>query len=352
MTPAAASTSLARSEPAPGLFGFLHFHDWRSAEGGPEGLERRSEWIGDGTEWNEAVVSWNVEPATGAVLEVDAQEDTAPAEGDWRRLGTWSLGEGSPGERTSLRGQQGEWGAVKTDTLVLARPATRIRIRLRMRGELASHPERLRWLTVSLVDTRREPVEREPLKAAWGRTLDVPERSQVSFAEGRAWCSPTSVSMVLGWWARTLGRAELDRPVPEVAAGVYDPGWSGTGNWPFNMAYAGSVGGLRACAVRLRDLRDVETMVAAGVPVVLSVNAPALRGKPVAPDGGHLVTVVGFTETGDPVVNDPWARLEEGQRVRRVYPRANVVRAWAHAHRLAYWVVPADRIDLFPGRHP
>ena len=43
---------------------------------------------------------------------------------------------------------------------------------------------------------------------------------------------------------------------------------------------------MTACAARLRDLRTVEDLLLAGIPVVLSVNAPALRGKPMARDKG------------------------------------------------------------------
>jgi hypothetical protein len=298
--------------------------------------------------WNELVVSWNVEPAQGAGLAVAARAQVGER---WTRdycLGHWSLNGESPLRRTSLDGESDADGKVKTDTLVMRVGADAVSLSLRLSGTLAQSPERLRWVTVSLCDTRKSPEPRAALRAVWGTTLDVPERSQVAYLDGRAWCSPTSVSMMLAWWSRRLSRPEWDQDVPTVAAGVHDPGWPGTGNWPFNTAYAGSFPGMRGCAARLRDLRDVEDLVAAGIPVVLSVNAPALRGKPVAPDGGHLVICVGFTAEGDVVANDPWARLEEGQRVRRIYQREHVNRAWTHAHRLAYLIAPEAQANTFP----
>ena len=60
----------------------------------------------------------------------------------------------------------------------------------------------------------------------------------------------------------------------------------------------------------------------------------------MALEAGHLIVCVGFTAAGDVVANDPYARLAEGQRVRRVYARANVERAWSHARRLAYLIAP------------
>lgn len=300
------------------------------------------------TPWNELVVSWNIEPAADAGLRIEAVlPEIEPTETVYR-LGDWSAEGLSPLLRTSLKGQKHPAAEVKTDTLVVRRPTRSVRLQLELHGALARDPARLRWVTASFCDTQFTPDPRPALTQVWGKTLEVPERSQVAYEDGRAWCSPTSVSMVLGWWSTQEHRPELDKDVPEVARGVNDPGWPGTGNWPFNMAYAGSFAGLRACAARLPDLRALEELIAKGVPVVLSVNPPALRGKPVSPDSGHLVICVGFTKSGDVVVNDPWARLDQGQRVRRVYQRSNVERAWAYSHNLAYLVAPSRLATRFP----
>ncbi len=352
---ARAATPLAQhpvtlDSPLPALVIFTNAASWSRAAStnSPGELVLHSPEIRSVHTWNEVVVSWNVEPADGAGLAVAARAQVGERWTREYRLGHWSLNGESPLRRTSLDGESDADGKVKTDTLAMREGAVGVSLDLRLSGTLALSPERLRWVTVSLCDTRKSPEPRAALRAVWGTTLDVPERSQVAYLDGRAWCSPTSVSMMLGWWSRRWSRTEWDRDVPTVAAGVNDPGWPGTGNWPFNTAYAGSFPGMRACAARLRDLRDVEDLVSAGIPVVLSVNAPALRGKPVAPDGGHLVICVGFTTEGDVVANDPWARLEEGQRVRRVYLRENVDRAWTHAHRLAYLIAPEAQAKSFP----
>jgi hypothetical protein len=83
--------------------------------------------------------------------------------------------------------------------------------------------------------------------------------------------------MVLAYWAKALGRPELDLSVPEVAKGVYDKNWPGTGNWPFNTAFAGKVSGLRSYVMRLNYLADLEEYILAGVPIVLSVSYVCLR---------------------------------------------------------------------------
>lgn len=344
------ATTVTLEDDLPALVIFTNAAAWVRAERavGSGEVVLESPVIDSSAAWNELVVSWNVEPAAGAGLGVDAQARVGERWTRHYRLGEWSLDGATPVRRTSVDGESDEDGAVKTDTLVLRGAATGVRVRLRLSGVLAAEPERLRWVTVALCDSKQRDEPRVARSDVWGTTLDVPERSQVAYLDGRAWCSPTSVSMLLAWWARELGRPELDRDVPEVAQGVHDPGWPGTGNWPFNTAYAGSFQGMRGCAARLRDLQDVEALVRARIPVVLSVNAPALRGKPVTPDGGHLVICVGFTGEGDVVVNDPWARLDEGQRVRRVYRREFVERAWSHAERLAYLIAPEARAAVFP----
>lgn len=334
----------------PALVAFTHAQHWSRfpTPGSTDALTLVSPVIETGTPWNEVVVSWNVQPATEAGISVWAQLPGVGLTNDLYPLGDWSANGQTPLVRTSQRGRTPADAEVKTDTLVLRQPTRRLRLHLQLHGALARDPSRLRLITASFCNTGIAPTSRSPRRAVWGKTLEVPERSQVSYEDGRAWCSPTSVSMVLAWWAGQSHRPDLDREVPEVARGVHDPGWPGTGNWPFNMAYAGSFPGMRACAARLPDLRAVEDLIAAGIPVVLSVNAPALRGKPLAPDGGHLVICVGFTESGDVVANDPWARLEQGQRVRRVYSRSNVERAWAHSHGLAYLIAPARQARAFP----
>lgn len=52
--------------------------------------------------------------------------------------------------------------------------------------------------------------------------------------------------------------------------------------------------------------------------------------------------VVGFDANGDVVVNDPAANPLEGQRVRRVYRRADVERTWLEwASGVVYTARPA-----------
>ena len=56
-----------------------------------------------------------------------------------------------------------------------------------------------------------------------------------------------------------------------------------------------------------------------------------------------------YVEQGDVVVNDPSARPDAGETVRKIYPRKNVAAAWQVSHRTVYFIypesakIPADR---------
>jgi hypothetical protein len=186
-------------------------------------------------------------------------------------------------------------------------------------------------------------------RVAWGKALPLPEKSQSDYVGGRDWCSPTSVSMVLSYWAEVCQRPDWRVEVPEAARQIHDPAWGGTGNWSFNTAFAGSLAGPRAYVARFSDLVEVEEWISAGVPVVLSVSFDLLHGKSQDQRTGHLIVCVGFTQAGDVIVNDPWAPKEEGRGVRRVYPRTNVLAAWRRSQNTVYLIYP-EWIETPPNR--
>src|ERR687894_698662 len=141
----------------------------------------------------------------------------------------------------------------------------------------------------------------------------------------------TSLSMVMAYWAEETGEKGLDRPVPTVARGTYDSVYGGTGNWPFNTAYASSFG-LRASVNRFRSLGQAERWVDRGVPMVASIKwdngktDERLSGAPLPSSDGHLLVVRGFDSSGNVVVNDPAG--SDDSRVRLVYRRDEFARAW------------------------
>lgn len=287
--------------------------------------------------WNELIVSWNAPAHVG--LTVEARACLADRVTGFYNLGYWAL-DSSRHPRRSVNGQRDDEGRVETDTLVLRTLARGVQLRLGLQPLAPGTAPGLKFLGLALLDNTRPPLTQPPYQPAWGKSLAVPEKSQLDYPGGRDWCSPTCVAMVLGYWAAVLGRADLAVEVPEAARAIDDPSWGGTGNWTFNTAFAGTFEGLRACVVRFDDLAEVERWVDAGVPVVLSVSFDVLNGRSGRGGTGHLIVCVGFTETGDVIVNDPWTGQMVRQPVRRVYPRQRVIAAWARSRRAVYLIYP------------
>ncbi len=283
--------------------------------------------------WDELIASWNFEMPASCYLKVEARAIYPGRTTKWYVMGLWS-GDPARHPRESVRRQRDEDGDVKTDTLVLKQPSECVQVRLTLGAEGREKP-RLKFLSLTLLDSNASPAPLPPNRTAWGKILEVPERSQMAYENGGVLCSPTTVSMLLAYWSDELERPSLDHDVPEVVKGVYDPNWEGTGNWAFNTAYAGSLPGMRAYTARLSDVTELEDWIARGIPVGLSVCYNRLRGKSREPSG-HLVACVGFTENGDAIINDPGT----SKNVRKIFPRANLIDAWAYSKNAAYFIYP------------
>ncbi|MFI6502732.1 C39 family peptidase [Nonomuraea typhae] len=281
----------------------------------------------------ELVPSWTADAPEGTWIEVSLQARLATGElTKWYTMGRWSE---EPG-RASVPGQGDGHGDVAVDTFVAKTPVTACRVRAEAHGAGA----RVRSLGLMASAVQHRPsVPPSPAGTAGPVTLDVPRYSQRAHAGhhpewdggGAHWCSPVSVAMVLAYWGRGPGPAELawvarDDPCPAVdhaARGTYDRSYQGTGNWPFNVAYAGRYG-LDGLVTRLRSAVELERLVRAGIPVVtsLSFKEHELPGSGFS-TGGHLMVVAGFTAGGDIVANDP-----ADPEVRKVYPRAAFENVW------------------------
>jgi hypothetical protein len=96
---------------------------------------------------------------------------------------------------------------------------------------------------------------------------------------------------------------------------------------------------------RLRSLTEAEEFIKAGIPLVVSVSfkESKLDGAGYGTNG-HLLTIVGFTADGDPVVNDPASHLVASDtQVRVAYDREQFENAWiGHTGGIAYVIHPDD----------
>jgi hypothetical protein len=156
--------------------------------------------------------------------------------------------------------------------------------------------------------------------------LIVPMCSQMVYPDGgEVWCSPTSTSMVLGYWGFMPGACE-----PRVRAavnGVYDWIYDGHGNWPFNTAYAAAQG-YEGYVARFTSLAQAEPFIAAGIPVIMSIawGNGDLTGSYIDSTNGHLLVLVGFNRQGNPIVNDPASQFDT--TVEHTYLRSEFESLW------------------------
>ncbi len=302
----------------------------------------------------ELIPSWNARTPAGTwlLVEVRVASGEHASWTPWLTLARWAEGdpeEGAPITRTTVPGQVLEVGRVATDCYLAIGPHTFDRWQIRvtaLRAPGAGHG----WPVVTLVagaalafDVPTDaPTSRPGLERAV--ELEVPPHSQRlhvdTFPEwdngGQSWCSPTSTTMLLEHWRAAPTAAEtawvgheVDPAVVHGVRHVYDPAFRGAGNWAFNTAYA-ATRGLRAYVTRLRDLREAERLVAAGIPLIVSVTFAGDELEGAGYDtNGHLLTIVGFTADGDVVSNDPNShRVASNEQVRTVYRRDQFERVW------------------------
>jgi hypothetical protein len=282
----------------------------------------------------------------------------------WYVLGDWA-DDDTAFHPTSVGGQADGLATVSVDTLVALNDHTfdsyRIKVALLRPQGATTGPsvDMVGAMASAVPDLKRHPAP--PTTMTSTTVLDVPTYSQENHVGdypqwdngGEAWCSPTSTSMVVAYWHTGPTPADyawvtadhpghVDPQVDYAARHTFDYRYDGAGNWPFNTAYAGRYG-LEGFVTRLRDLDEAEQFIKAGIPVVASVSFKKgeLDGAGYGTDG-HLMTIVGFTGTGDVVVNDPASHLvASDDQVRVTYDRQQFTDAWiGHTGGIAYVIHP------------
>ncbi len=281
--------------------------------------------LSPGLEFDAIVPSWNATTPAGTWLSIDVQARVGGEWTAWYQLGVWASGTGTL-SRHSFDSERDRYGEVWTDTVVLDEPADAARVRVTLfTADGASSPAVSR-LALAFAKTGAGRGN-DAGGQAWGTKLEVPGRSQMVFDAGEAWCSPTTTSMILAWWAQRSGTTTYDVSVPEAAGGTWDETYGGNGNWPFNIAYAASLG-LTGEVGWFDSIDDIEPWITEGAPVAISAawSAGEVEGAPISSTAGHLLLVTGFSAEGDVFVNDPAASSDAG--VPRTYDRRQIEAAW------------------------
>jgi len=308
----------------------------------------------------QAVASWTADTPAGTFVKVELRGTTAGGTTTgWYVMGIWAADDANV-SRTSVNGQSDANGSISTDTFVAASGGGLTSIQLRvslLRPAGSGSIPKVRSIGV-MASALPTTVTASSPAGAQGVVLGVPQFSQQIHAGqypqfgggGEAWCSPTSTSMVVAFWGQGptatdyswVDPSYADPWIDYAARNAYDYAYGGTGNWPFNTAYAGRFG-LDGFITRLRSLNEAEQFIAAGIPLVLSLSfkknqIPGLTYG----TNGHLLVLAGFSATGDPVLNDPFSPSDA--EVRKTVGRSAFEAAWlTTSGGTTYVITPAGR---------
>jgi len=284
--------------------------------------------------YTEAIASWNASTPEGSWIEVQFSARYGSRWSKWYVLGIWAAeaSEGSTIRRHSVKLQGDADGFVAVDTFVSSNKRetpNAFQIKFLLFSVDGSATPVVRNASVAYSTSAPKsavvPPNEHPI---WNTQLNVPECSQMIYVGGgEVWCSPTSTSMVLGFW-NDVGTC--DTRVHAAVDGVFDWIYDGHGNWPFNTAYAATQG-YEGYVARFTSLAKAEEFVAHGVPVVMSIawNKGELSGSDIESTNGHLLVLVGFDGQGNPIVNDPASPADD--TVQRTYQRAEFEPLWLQA---------------------
>ncbi|HEU0292275.1 MAG TPA: peptidase C39 family protein [Anaerolineales bacterium] len=298
-------------------------------------------------DYEEAIASWNASTPAGSWVEVQFRAKYGGTRwSKWYVLGIWAA-DYSTIERHSVRLQGDSDGFVAVDTFVSSNKketTSAFQLKILLFSEDGTAIPSVRNASVAYSTSPPKSVVVPPNdNPLWNTELDVPQCSQMVYPGegGEVWCSPTSTSMVMGYWGYMPD--DCEPRVRDAVEGVYDWIYDGHGNWPFNTAYA-AAHGYEGYVARFSSLAKAEEFIAAGVPVIMSIawGKGELTGSDIESTNGHLLVLVGFDASGNPIVNDP-ASPEDGAPVRHVYLRSEFEPLWLQASGgTVYLIYPAS----------
>ncbi len=228
----------------------------------------------------------------------------------------------------SFPDQANEWGSVKIDELVLTKPMSHYRLRVRMEGKVP-----LLSFGVSGVNKSFKYDEEDasllPPGTFEAQVWPISQKEQATPDRMRI-CSPTSLCMALN----ALGRPIV---LSKVLQSVYDPAADVFGNWFFNTAYA-SQQRLDVHFWRFSSLSELARYCTPHALVVASVayGEDELPGAAQPQTPGHLVLIRGWKD-GQILVADPAG--ETSADVLRAYDAKPFARAWLNNKQGAAYIL-------------
>ncbi|WP_326809169.1 MULTISPECIES: peptidase C39 family protein [unclassified Streptomyces] len=305
----------------------------------------------------EVIASWNAHTPAGTWIRTELRGTYSDGkETPWYTMGIWTAKDGDDvPRRTSVDNQSDGNSSVYTDTFTIDDLTGGLRLasyqlRLTLYRAPGTKATPKVWRVSAMCSDLPDRFEVPASKPGLGRAVElkVPRYSQEihkgQYPEydngGEAWCSPTSSQMIIEFWGRKPSAEDLawvnpdyaDPQVCHAARYTFDYQYEGCGNWPFNTAYASTYKDMQAVVTRLNSLSEAEEFIAAGIPLITSQSfiESELDGAGYG-TAGHLMTVIGFTKSGDVIANDP--NSPDNPSVRHVYKRRQFENIWLRTKR-------------------
>lgn len=321
---------------------------------------------------SELVASWQASTPKDSWVATQLSVQLDGRWSPWFTMGKWAFTDDAIA-RTSVPNQNNRFGYISIDTYFThsGEHAAAYRLRQQLYGSSQARPT-VRQVAAVAFDPQKPTYDVSSTTMTHTIDLDVPQYSQETHhgefkrygGGGEAWCSPTSTEMIVEYWKRGPSADDIDSLPPNkvfeehgradgsvdwAAIHTYDKNYDGTGNWPFNTAYA-SAYGLDGSVRQYDSLQGLEYWVKRGVPAVVSIawNNKSHRehlhldGADIDYTGGHLIVVRGFTKSGDVIANDPAS--PDNKAVRHVYRRDQFEFLWQHASAGVVYLIKPYRI--------
>ncbi|RYG25988.1 hypothetical protein EON82_04965 [bacterium] len=275
--------------------------------------------------FDDVVPCWNVYATRGAKLRIEIRVHGTGYDTAWINLGTWSGGAGSAPLVVGV-GQKGNGFEFVGGRIRLARLAASMDVRLTM-TTLGERPRpTMELLGFSVCNSKFFGPSKAPEKdESWGIKLptSLPALKSTSRKESVAVC----VSATLKHWSDMILTRELEATPQQILAAMPTTEGDPEENLSFAAALAGSRMGIVSYPTHFTSISDLQQWIELRIPVICELygkNDPKRR----------FVLLVGFTETGSPLLLDP---SKGGEAV--AMPRSEFDEAWLASQRgvlLAY----------------
>lgn len=290
------------------------------------------------TNFTEIILSWNAfRPKRGKFsFFVSAKYNNHWS--DWSKISDWTC----KSQKTFLNSKN-NIVHTKHVRLEMQKNKKANGFRIKVLSQNGANIRNLKALFVSLSDMNKFSFENNNFNKRTIIIKGVPKVSQWNVKHHRAkdFCSPTSTTMVLGYYSRKGLFNGMSKKLPEhvkkIASRVHDDSYLDIyGAWPLNVAQAFdcSKGKLFCRVERLNGINHLYDFLKKRIPVAVSVRG-YLRGGFKRYDNGHFIVVVGWDNKRKAFLCiDPAFASEK--KMLRAYNLKDFIRAWGTSRNLAY----------------